>query len=69
MPWMHREETSKYTDLLADGKARKHSYVQEVNSVITSPCPENPAKRKGLMQLEGFAWSGRGQSLARRCLS
>ena len=60
-PWMHREETSKYTDLLADGKARKHSYVQEVNSVITSPCPENPAKRKGLMQLEGFAWSGRGK--------
>jgi sulfane dehydrogenase subunit SoxC len=60
-PWMHREETSKYTDLLADGKARKHSYVQEVNSVITSPCPESPAKRKGLMQLEGFAWSGRGK--------
>ena len=61
MPWMHREETSKYTDLLADGKARKHSYVQEVNSVITSPCPESPAKRKGIMQLEGFAWSGRGK--------
>lgn len=61
MPWMHREETSKYTDLLADGKARKHSYVQEVNSVITSPCPESPVKRKGLMQLEGFAWSGRGK--------
>ena len=61
MPWMHREETSKYTDLLADGKARKHTYVQEVNSVITSPCPESPAKRKGIMQLEGFAWSGRGK--------
>lgn len=60
-PWMHREETSKYTDLLADGKARKHSYVQEVNSVITNPCPENPVKRKGLLQLEGLAWSGRGK--------
>ena len=61
MPWEHREETSKYTDLLADGKARKHSFVQEVNSVITSPCPENPIKRKGLLQLEGLAWSGHGK--------
>lgn len=61
MPWAQREETSKYTDLLADGKARKHSFVQEVNSVITSPCPENPIKRKGLLQLEGMAWSGRGK--------
>lgn len=61
MPWEHREETSKYTDLLANGKARKHSFVQEVNSVITSPCPENPIKRKGLLQLEGLAWSGHGK--------
>ncbi len=61
MPWEHREETSKYTDLLADGRARKHSFVQEVNSVITSPCPENPIKRKGLLQLEGLAWSGHGK--------
>ena len=61
MPWAQREETSKYTDLLADGRARKHSFVQEVNSVITSPCPENPIKRKGLLQLEGMAWSGRGK--------
>ena len=61
MPWAQREETSKYTDLLADGKARKHSFVQEVNSVITSPCPENPIKRKGLLQLEGLAWSGHGK--------
>ena len=61
MPWAQREETSKYTDLLADGKARNHSFVQEVNSVITSPCPENPIKRKGLLQLEGLAWSGHGK--------
>ena len=61
MPWAQREETSKYTDLLADGKARKHSFVQEVNSVITSPCPENPIKRRGLLQLEGLAWSGHGK--------
>ena len=60
-PWAQREETSKYTDLLADGKARKHSFVQEANSVITSPCPELPLKRKGLTQIEGIAWSGHGK--------
>ena len=61
MPWEHREETSKYTDLLADGTARRHTFVQEVNSVITSPCPEKPIQGKGLLQLEGIAWSGRGK--------
>ena len=61
MPWEHREETSKYTDLLADCTARRHTFVQEVNSVITSPCPEKPIQGKGLLQLEGIAWSGRGK--------
>jgi len=28
-PWYHREETSKYTDLLADGKARKFTFAME----------------------------------------
>ncbi|MCF6194939.1 MAG: sulfite dehydrogenase, partial [Kangiellaceae bacterium] len=41
-PWYQREETSKYTDLMPDGCARKFSFVQECNSVITSPSPEVP---------------------------
>ncbi len=60
-PWYHREETSKYTDLLADGRARKFSYVQEGNSVVTFPCPEKPLKQKGRYEIEGLAWSGRGK--------
>jgi len=60
-PWHHREETSKYTDLMPDGRARRFSYEQEANSVITSPCPENPWKTKGVYQIEGLAWSGRGK--------
>lgn len=60
-PWHHREETSKYTDLMPDGRARRFSYEQEANSVITSPCPENPWSSKGLYQIEGLAWSGRGK--------
>tara|TARA_R110002074_G_scaffold228259_2_gene399858 strand:+ start:53493 stop:54803 length:1311 start_codon:yes stop_codon:yes gene_type:complete len=60
-PWHHREETSKYTDLMPDGRARRFSYEQEANSVITSPCPENPWSAKGFYQIEGLAWSGRGK--------
>ncbi len=59
-PWYLREETSKYTDLLPSGKAREFSFVQEGNSVITSPCPEKPWKNKGWYEVEGLAWSGRG---------
>lgn len=59
-PWYQREETSKYTDLMPDGKARKFTFVQECNSVITSPCPEAPFKGKGWYEIEGLAWSGRG---------
>ena len=60
-PWYHREETSKYTDLMPDGRARKFTFVQETNSVITSPCPENPIVQKGFLEIEGLAWSGRGK--------
>ena len=59
-PWYLREETSKYTDLLPSGKAREFSFVQEGNSVITSPCPEKPWQTHGWYELEGLAWSGRG---------
>ncbi|MCP4789050.1 MAG: sulfite dehydrogenase [Gammaproteobacteria bacterium] len=61
MPWHHREETSKYTDLMADGRARRFTFVQECNSVITSPCPENPIKKPGFIEIEGLAWTGRGK--------
>ncbi len=60
-PWYMREETSKYTDLMPDGRARKFSFVQECNSVITSPCPEKPMKVPGFYELEGLAWSGHGK--------
>jgi len=60
-PWHQREETSKYTDLMTDGTARQFTYVQETNSVITSPCPEKPLMGQGRYELEGLAWSGRGR--------
>jgi len=62
-PWHHREETSKYTDLYADGTSSRFSWVQESNSVITSPCPEKSWKgtKKGYVEIQGIAWSGRGK--------
>ena len=60
-PYMTREETSKYTDLLRDGKARMFTWVMEAKSVVTSPSPEKPILHKGIQQLRGLAWSGKGK--------
>jgi sulfane dehydrogenase subunit SoxC len=61
-PWHTREETSKYTDLLENGKARRFTYVMDAKSVITSPSPQAPLNHKsGFTVLSGLAWSGRGK--------
>jgi sulfane dehydrogenase subunit SoxC len=61
-PWHHREETSKYTDLLENGKARRFTYVMDAKSVITDPSPQAPLNHKsGFTVLSGLAWSGRGK--------
>ena len=62
-PWYCKEETSKYTVLTKSGKAIQHFYPLEVNSIITSPCPEKPWKDLEigqLIEIEGLAWSGHG---------
>jgi len=62
-PWYAKEETSKYTALTASGRAIQHFYANEVNSVITSPCPEVDWKdlEKGdLVEIQGLAWTGHG---------
>jgi len=60
-PWHHREETSKYTDLLADGVARRFTWEMDAKSVITSPSPQAPITHgAGPTVLTGLAWSGRG---------
>lgn len=61
MPYLTREETSKYTDLMSDGSARMFTWVMEAKSVVTFPSPENALNSKGLHQLRGLAWSGRGK--------
>ncbi|MFN4009081.1 MAG: sulfite dehydrogenase [Pannonibacter sp.] len=57
-----REETSKYTDLMPDGRARKWTWVMDAKSVITSPSPQVPIRHgKGPLVISGLAWSGNGR--------
>jgi len=59
-PFMTREETSRYTDPLADGTARQFSFVMDARSVITSPSYPQSVE-PGWMEIRGIAWSGRGK--------
>jgi sulfane dehydrogenase subunit SoxC len=59
-PFMTREETSKYTDLLPSGKAVQFSFEMEAKSVITSPSGEMTLDGPGFHEITGIAWSGRG---------
>ena len=60
-PWHTREETSKYTDLMGDGKSRRFTWIMDCKSVITNPSPQAPiTHEKGFTVLSGLAWSGRG---------
>jgi len=59
-PWLAREETSKYTDLMADGRARRFTFIMDAKSIVTNPSPETPLKVKGRNVISGLAWSGRG---------
>jgi sulfane dehydrogenase subunit SoxC len=60
-PYDSREETSKYTILLPDGKATRFNFVMEVKSVITQPSGGQQLQAHGFHEISGFAWSGRGR--------
>ena len=59
-PWMTRWETARYTQLLANGKARQFQLRMETNSVITSPSGMMQI-RPGYNRITGLAWSGHGK--------
>jgi len=60
-PFMTREETSKYTDLLPSGKAVQFSLIMDAKSVITRPSGEMTLSGPGFYEITGLAWSGRGR--------
>jgi sulfane dehydrogenase subunit SoxC len=59
-PYMTRDETSKYTDLMSDGKARQFTFAMEAKSLITSPSGGQTLDDFGFVEIRGLAWSGRG---------
>lgn len=60
-PTMTKDETSKYTILLADGKSLQFCFAQEAKSVITRPSPGLTMNAPGLYEITGLAWSGYGR--------
>jgi sulfane dehydrogenase subunit SoxC len=59
-PMMTKDETSRYTDLQADGKSLMFTYPMDVKSLITRPSPGLTLPRPGLYEVSGLAWSGSG---------
>ena len=59
-PTMTKDETSRYTDLQADGKSLMFTYPMGVKSVITRPSPGLTMQGPGLYEVSGIAWSGAG---------
>jgi sulfane dehydrogenase subunit SoxC len=60
-PTMTKDETSKYTISLPDGKALQFVFPIEAKSVITHPSPGLAMKRAGFYEISGLAWSGYGK--------
>ena len=61
VPYMSREETSKYTDLMPDGHAWKFVFEMDAKSVITFPSGDMLVSAPGAYEITGLAWSGRGR--------
>src|SRR5262245_9541283 len=60
-PVMSKDETSKYTILLKDGKAWQFVFPMQVKSIITQPSPGLTLKGPGFYEISGLAWSGNGR--------
>ena len=60
-PTYTKDETSKYSDLLANGKTLQFTFPMEVKSVITQPTAGTVPLKKGPVHISGLAWSGLGK--------
>lgn len=59
-PFMTKDETSKYTELMADGSAWQFTWAMDAKSVITEPSGGQHLAGPGFYEIRGLAWSGRG---------
>ncbi len=60
-PTHTKDETSKYTDPLRDGKARQFTFEMGVKSVITRPSSGMTLPERGFQEITGLAWCGAGR--------
>lgn len=60
-PAMSRDEAASYTDLMPGGQAWQFSFEMDVKSVITRPSGGQRLTRRGMHEISGLAWSGRGK--------
>ncbi len=56
-----RDETSHYTELLPNGKARQYMFLQGVKSAIIKPSFGMNLPGPGFCEVSGLAWSGAGR--------
>lgn len=56
-----RDETSHYTELMPNGKARQYMFLQGVKSAIIKPSFGMNMKGPGFYEISGLAWSGAGR--------
>lgn len=60
-PTMTKDETSKYSLLVKDGKAALFKFQLDAKAVITKPSPGFQLKQQGFYEISGLAWSGNGK--------
>jgi len=60
-PHMTKDETSKYTELMPDGRSRIFTFEMDAKSVITHPSGGQRLAQQGWHEIRGLAWSGRGR--------
>ena len=60
-PTFTKDETSKYSELLKDGRAEMFTLPMGVKSVITRPSFGLAMRGPGLYEISGLAWSGHGR--------
>jgi sulfane dehydrogenase subunit SoxC len=60
-PMHTKDETSKYTDLMPDGKAQQFTFPLRVKSTITRPSFGVTMQGPGLYEISGVAWCGSGR--------
>jgi sulfane dehydrogenase subunit SoxC len=58
---MTKDETSKYTQSLKDGRALQFNLILPVKSVITRPSGAMTMNGPGYYEISGIAWSGHGK--------